>query len=77
MFTKKEIVLELKKQLAIDFNCKFEDFDNEENILTLSAKNDGRRVYNESKAFFSMATMGKFKSMEKRFFRRIICFYPI
>lgn len=59
MFTKEKIVFELKKQLAIDFNCKSEDFDCEENVLTVSAKNEGRRIYSENRSFFSMATMGK------------------
>ncbi len=59
MFTKEEIVFELKKQLAIDYNCKPEDFDSDENTLTLPAKNEGRREYSENIPFFSMATMGK------------------
>lgn len=59
MFTKEEIVLELKKQLAIEYNCKPKDFDSYENTLTLPAKNEGRREYSENIPFFSMATLGK------------------
>lgn len=59
MFTKEEIIFELKKQLAIDYNCKIEDFDSGENVLNFSAKNEGRREYSEDTAFFSMATMGQ------------------
>lgn len=59
MLTKEEIVLELKKQLAIDYNCKPEDFDSDENTLTFPAKNKGRREYSENAPFFSMATTGK------------------
>lgn len=59
MFTKKNIILELKKQLAIDYNCKLEDFDKCENILTLPAKKEGRREYSNDAHFFSMATLGK------------------
>lgn len=49
----------LKKQLAIDFNCAAEDFDRAENVLTVSALNEGRRMYSEEKYFFQMATLGR------------------
>lgn len=52
MYDKKQIETELKKQLAIDFNCGVEDFDKTENIITAAKDNPGRRVYLEEKEFF-------------------------
>lgn len=49
---------QLKRQLALDFNCAPDDFDRAENVLTVSALNEGRRMYSEEKYFFQMATMG-------------------
>lgn len=49
---------ELKKLLSKDLNCDESDFDKEENILTLPALNEGRRVYSKEKDFFRMATLG-------------------
>ena len=49
---------ELKKLLSKDLNCAESDFDKEENILTLPALNEGRRVYSKEKDFFRMATLG-------------------
>lgn len=49
---------QLKRQLAIDFNCAPDDFERTENVLTLSALNEGRRMYSDEKYFFQMATMG-------------------
>lgn len=59
MFTKDKIFFELKKQLAIDYNCSMSDFDKKENILTLPAINCGRREYSEDSHFFSMVTLGE------------------
>ncbi len=59
MLDKTEIVLELKKLLALDFNCNYEDFDKTENIIVVPKEHPGRRVYTPKKAFFSMVTMGK------------------
>lgn len=59
MFTKEQIKNELLKQLSLDYNCKPEDFDGSENILTIAAKNKGRREYNDNAPFFSMVTLGK------------------
>ncbi len=59
MYTKEQIRKELLNQLAIDYNCKSEDFDSGENVLTLSAKNKGRREYEENAPFFSMVTLGQ------------------
>lgn len=47
-----------KRQLAIDFNCKPDDFDRTENVLTVSAANHGRRMYSNEKYFFQMSTFG-------------------
>lgn len=58
MYNKKQIIAELKKQLAIDFNCTIEDFDKKENIITVSRDNPGRRIYTQQKEFLSMVTLG-------------------
>ena len=58
MYDKKQITAELKKQLAIDFNCTVEDFDKKENIITAARENPGRRFYTQQKEFFSMVTLG-------------------
>lgn len=47
-----------KRQLAIDLNCAAEDFDREENVLTVPVLNEGRRMYSEEREFFRMATLG-------------------
>lgn len=49
---------QLKRLLALDFNCSAEDFDKAENVITKSALNEGRRVYGTEPPFFGMATMG-------------------
>lgn len=49
---------QLKRQLALDFNCAPDDFERTENVLTVSALNAGRRMYSDEKYFFRMATMG-------------------
>ncbi len=46
----------LKKLLSLEFNCSPEDFDKEENVLTLFAPKAGGRVYGDS--FFRMVTFG-------------------
>lgn len=59
MYNKKQIAAELKKQLAIDFNCSIKDFDKKENIITVAKDNPGRRIYTQEKAFLSMVTLGR------------------
>lgn len=54
-----ECLSKLKILLSKDFNCTPEDFDREENILTVSALIEGRRKYSAEKYFFNMATLGK------------------
>ncbi len=50
---------ELKNLLSLEYNCNPEDFDKEENILTVSALHEGRRIYSPNRYFFHMVTMGK------------------
>ncbi len=59
MLDKSIIESELKKLLALDFNCNPDDFDKKENIIVVPKELPGRRVYTPEKAFFSMVTMGK------------------
>ncbi|MDE7195295.1 MAG: GNAT family N-acetyltransferase [Oscillospiraceae bacterium] len=49
---------QLKRLLALDFNCSPDDFDKAESVITESALNEGRRVYSTEPPFFGMATMG-------------------
>ena len=53
------IEAELRKLLALDFNCNADDFDKKENIIVVPKELPGRREYTPKKAFFSMVTMGK------------------
>ena len=53
-----EYLEKLKHLLAIEYNCSPEDFDKTENILTISALNEGRRIYSPEKYFFNMVTLG-------------------
>ena len=48
----------LLHQLAIDYNCSVEDFYSKNNIITVSALNDGRRSYSPGKPFLQMMTLG-------------------
>ncbi len=48
----------LLKQLSVDLNCAPADLLAEENILTVSALNDGRRSYSPGQPFLQMATLG-------------------
>ena len=59
MFDKTIIESELKKLLALDFNCNADDFDKKENVIVVPKEYPGRRVYAPKKPFFSMITMGK------------------
>lgn len=59
MFDKTTIEAELKKLLALDFNCHADDFDKKENVIVVPKEHPGRRVYAPKKPFFSMVTMGK------------------
>ena len=46
-------------QLSIDLNSTPSDFSAKENIITVSALNEGRRSYSPGKPFLEMATCGK------------------
>ena len=45
MLTRREIEGELKRQLALDYNCTLEDLSGSENAVTLSEIVPGRREY--------------------------------
>ncbi len=49
---------ELKSLLALELNCKPEDFGSE-NLITEAAVHEGRRVYSAEPYFFHMATLGE------------------
>ena len=49
---------ELKALLAVECNCSPDDFGRENNVITLSAANEGRRIYQKEPFFFHMATLG-------------------
>jgi len=59
MLSANEIISIVKKQLALEFNCRVEDFDKDENILTLPELNEGRRKFNDKPPVFKMLTMGR------------------
>ena len=44
--------------LSKEFNCFPTDFTKQENILTVSATQEGRRMYSREKYFFHMVTLG-------------------
>lgn len=58
MLDKNAIESELKRLLALDFNCNADDFTKNENLIVVPKEHPGRREYTPKKAFFSMATMG-------------------
>ena len=49
---------ELLSLLAIEYNCNVSDLSGNENTLTVSALNEGRRNYGSEKYFFHMVTLG-------------------
>lgn len=53
-----EYVKKLKALLALEYNCSPEDLEREENVVTVSALNEGRRNYSPDKPFFAMASLG-------------------
>ncbi len=48
----------LLRQLSLDFNCTPADLRAKENIVTVSALNEGRRNYDPGKPFLQMVTLG-------------------
>lgn len=55
---KQKYLTELYTLLSKEFNCTLEDFMKQENILTVSALQEGRRMYSKEKYFFHMVTTG-------------------
>lgn len=55
---KTEYQEKLYRLLSVEFNCAPEDFTKQENILTVSALQEGRRIYSKEKYFFHMVTTG-------------------
>ena len=53
-----EYFTKLKELLSLEFNCSTDDFLKTENVLTVSALHEGRRIYSPEKYFFHMVTMG-------------------
>lgn len=49
----------LLKQLSIDYNCTSEDLLSTENVITVSALNEGRRSYSPGHPFLEMTTLGR------------------
>ena len=54
----KEYYDKLLKQLAIELNCSPSDFRARENVISISAMNEGRRSYSPGKPFLQMVTCG-------------------
>lgn len=54
MYTKQEIIQLVKKQLALDFNCNTEAFDEEDTIITENILREGRRIYKNEGAFLKV-----------------------
>lgn len=48
----------LRQQLSLEYNCTPADLLREENILTVSRLQVGRRMYSPVKCFFQMVTTG-------------------
>ncbi|MBR1772721.1 MAG: GNAT family N-acetyltransferase [Eubacterium sp.] len=49
----------LLKQLSIDYNCTSENFLSADNVITISALNEGRRSYSPGHPFLEMVTLGR------------------
>lgn len=54
----KKYLVDLYTLLSLEFNCTPADFTKQENILTESALQEGRRMYSKEKYFFHMVTTG-------------------
>ena len=54
----KDFFERLLQQLSIDFNCDPDDLRANENIITVSALNEGRRSYSLGRPFLQMVTLG-------------------
>ncbi|MBP5608551.1 MAG: GNAT family N-acetyltransferase, partial [Lachnospiraceae bacterium] len=49
----------IKEQLAFEFNCRPEDFDRDENVITKSCLHEKRRQFSKEPFFLQMATFGR------------------
>lgn len=54
----KKYLVDLHNLLSKEFNCTPADFTKQDNILTVSALQEGRRMYSKEKYFFHMVTTG-------------------
>ena len=52
----RDYLRKLTELLAIDYNCAPDSFLQNENILTVSALNEGKRMYSSEKPFFGILT---------------------
>ena len=57
--TKNEAIAAAMTQLAIEHSCDATDFTRDENIITTSATNEGRRIYRPGASFLSFACFGR------------------
>lgn len=59
MYTKRELIGKLKEQLAVEYNCKPQDFSRIDNLITIAENEPGRRQYIQGKFFMQMVTLGQ------------------
>ena len=63
---KQEILKKVKEQLAKDYNCSVEDFDNRNNLITNIKLNEGARRYTDDKEILIASTIkGLIYKLEK------------
>ena len=60
---KQEILKKVKEQLAKDYNCSVEDFDNRNNLITNIELNEGDRRYTDDKEILKYLFL-----MERQFY---------
>lgn len=58
MGNKRKIIDIAKEQLALDYNCKKEDFDKDENIIVLNDLVEGRRIKASEDSYFRAVCIG-------------------
>ena len=57
--TKNEAIAAAMRQLAIEYSCEPDAFACDENIITISATNEGRRIYRPGASFLSFVCFGR------------------
>ena len=57
--TKNEAIAAAMRQLAIEYSCEPDAFACDENIITISATNEGRRIYRLGASFLSFVCFGR------------------